>query len=190
MATQEAGYRMDEMRPRFQRITERHTNGTAPQAVSAYQLFQTPAALARRLTELARIQPGETILEPSAGLGRILDTLAPTGNRITAVEINKDCAAALYAQDRPNVTILQRDFLTVEPFLVDVVVMNPPFHLRDDIRHIEHALRFGGRLVAVCMGGEIRRTWAQSKGLTFEPLPSGSFRSEGTNIETAIVRNF
>ena len=34
MANDATGYEMEEMRPRFQSLADRHTNGTAPRAVS------------------------------------------------------------------------------------------------------------------------------------------------------------
>ena len=45
------------------------------QVVSAPQLFPTPATLAARMVELADIQPGHAVLEPSAGTGVIVREL-------------------------------------------------------------------------------------------------------------------
>lgn len=48
--------------------------------------FPTPKPLAKRLVEMADIQPGMSVLEPSAGNGNIADELAKTGADVTVVE--------------------------------------------------------------------------------------------------------
>lgn len=184
-------YAMDEMRPRFDILRDRHFNGTAPRAVSAYQLFQTPPALAARLVDLLNIQPGARVLEPSAGLGRLLDALPPHQSA-TAIEVCPDLTRELYAQDRENTTILQRDFLTVSPEDFGdfrFIVMNPPFHLRADIRHTLHALRFlrpGGILAGLCLDTRHREAALRPLSSTWEKIAAGAFRSEGTGVPTVM----
>lgn len=190
-----AGYAMEEMRPRFAQLAARHENGTAPRAVSAYQLFQTPPDLAARLVALLDLQPGESMLEPSAGLGRLLDAAKGCGlGKITAVETAQQCAGELFRQERDGVTILQRDFLTVTPDdtagLFDAVAMNPPFHMRSDIRHILHALTFlrsGGRLAALCLDTPHREKALRHLASTWEQIPAGAFRSEGTGVACILL---
>lgn len=110
-------FAMDEMRPRFDRIAGRHDNGTAPRAVVAYQLFQTPPSLALRLVSLLALQPSARVLEPSAGLGRLIDAIDYTQPRcpVLAVESAPQCAFELFARYQSGVKLLQRDFLTVTP---------------------------------------------------------------------------
>ena len=163
MANEAAGYAMEEIRPRFDKLKTRHEDATAPQAVSAYQLFQTPADIAAGLVALLDLKPGARVLEPSAGLGRLLDALTPQlPSAIVAVEIAPACAGVLFQQDRAGVSIRQADFLSLAPAelgLFDAIVMYPPFHARADIRHILHAMKFlkqGGRLAAICMAGNSR----------------------------------
>lgn len=190
-----AAARMDAMRPRFETYRERHTNGTAPRAVAAYQLFQTPAALAARMAELADIGPGRSVLEPSAGLGRLLRPILDRSPRhVTACEIAADCCAELY-REFPGVTLLQRDFLTVphprEGDLYDRVVMNPPFHMRADIRHTLHALGFlrsGGVLVGLCLSTPHREKALRHLCDLWETIPAGTFRESGTGVETILFR--
>jgi len=135
MENDAAGYAMEEMRPRFDRIAGRHGNGTAPVAVSAYQLFQTPVPIATHLAELLDLKSMPRpfrMLEPSAGLGRLLDALLPYDPAmVQAVEIATPLCAELYRQDRAKVNLHQRDFLTMTPGdtgFFDAVIMNPPFH--------------------------------------------------------------
>lgn len=193
MENDAVGFQMEEMRPRFERLANRHENGTAVRAVSAFQLFQTPAMIAEQLVSLANPKLGARVLEPSAGLGRILDALKPySPAEVIAVEIAPACAGELYRQERAGVTIKQRDFLTVttaEIGLFDLVVMNPPFHMRADIRHIQHALTFvkpGGTLAAICMNTSHRQAALKPLGTWIE-LPAGAFRQEGTDVSAAIV---
>lgn len=199
MANDAVRFTMDEQRPRFERMAGRHENGTAPRAVSAYQLFQTPPDLAAQLVASLNLQPGARILEPSAGLGRLLDALASSPSpqvpsspspplAVTAIEIAPNLCAELFRQHRPGVKLMQRDFLTVFPEETghfDAIVMNPPFHLRSDIRHIEHALAFlrkGGTLAALCMDTQHRHLTLRHQSATWHEVPAGTFRAEGTQV--------
>ncbi len=189
-----AGLRMDAMRPRFDRMANRHENDTAPRAVSAFQLFQTPPELAARLVALLETNRSCRVLEPSAGLGRILDAIQATGAwDITAVEIAQQCAGELFRQDRPDVRIVQRDFLACTPAdlgTFDSIAMNPPFHLRADIRHILHARQFlkpGGTLAAICFDTEHRRQALRPLATTWEEIPAGAFAKKGTHVAAVLL---
>jgi len=192
MENDAAGFAMQELAPRFARMDARHENGTAPQAVVVHQLFQTPPALARRLVDLLDPEPGSRILEPSAGLGRLLDHLPPTCETV-AVEIAPACAGVLFHQQRQNLTIKQRDFLTLTPAdlgTFDAIAMNPPFTMRADIRHILHALQFlkpGGRLAALCLAGPQRTTALRHLAQEWIELPPGTFASSGTQVATVLM---
>jgi protein-L-isoaspartate O-methyltransferase len=195
MANDEAGYAMADMRPRFERLAGRHENGSAPRAVVAYQLFQTPTEIALRLAELLDLKPGARVLEPSAGLGRLLDAVAAFKPReIVAVECAHQCAAELFMQNRAGVVIKQRDFLTVTPDDIgqfDAVIMNPPFHRQADVSHIRHAvtfLRSGGALAALCLAGPARTQALKSLTDCWIEVPPGSFRAEGTRVATVMLR--
>lgn len=194
MDNDQAGYDMDEMRPRFERLAQRHENNTAPRAVTAYQLFQTPPTLARRLVELLELEPDSRILEPSAGLGRLLDQIEPYAPaEVVAVEMASQCARELFRQDRERVTIIQRDFLKLSPNEVgdfDAIVMNPPFHMRSDIAHILHARNFlksGGRLAAICMNTNHREQKLKPYCDSWEILPPSTFADSGTKVETVLL---
>jgi SAM-dependent methyltransferase len=187
-----AGATLDALRPRFSTMRDRADNGTAPRAVSAFQLFQTPQAVAARLVGLLGLSRQHRVLEPSAGLGRIMDEIKPTACDVTAVEMDATLAGELYRQDRPGVKIMQRDFMAcdhAELGLFDAVAMNPPFHMRADIRHIRHALTFlkpGGTLAALCMDTHHRRAAFEQLAATWEPLPAGTFSKEGTSVPTIL----
>jgi len=161
--------------------------------VSAPQLFPTPEPIAERVIELADIQPGHAVLEPSAGtgalLGKVIDVSDRGGPVPIAVEINSGLADRL-RQRFPLASVRCADFLTCNGDLgtFDRIVMNPPFRNAEDIKHIEHArrmLRPGGRLVAVCAAGPRQReAFADHEWID---LPAGSFAAQGTGVNAAIV---
>ncbi len=159
--------------------------------VSADQLFPTPPELAERMVSLADIRPGHRILEPSAGTGRILAALPNIrpGGEVVAVEINYNLAKLLeeIADDTRNC-----DFLECNGDLgkFDRILMNPPFSHGDDIKHIEHAVKFlapGGKLVAICAGGPRQQERLQQIAATWEPLPAGTFEESGTGVSTVLL---
>lgn len=156
--------------------------------------FPTPGPLARRLVELAGDVAGRVVLEPSAGEGSLAGELLARGAVVRAVEIDPGRAkklATLIGADN----VSQADFLSIEPYPVDLIVANPPFAKRADIHHMNHALRFlkpGGKLVAImCAGVGFRQdalTQAFRQRMTsIEALPEGSFKSSGTAVNAVIV---
>ena len=175
----------------------RETLRAGVQVVAAPQLFPTPAALARRVVELADIQPGERVLEPSAGTGALLDQIqrrAAASQRveIVAVEINLSLVDQLrrLTDADPAIRIIGADFLQCNGDLgtFDKIAMNPPFVNGSDIRHILHArsmLRPGGRLVAICAAGPRQREQLRPIAEDWIDLEPGAFT--GTNVRAAIV---
>ena len=164
------------------------TNQTAP------QLFPTPPELAARMVELAEIQPGQTILEPSAGTGNLLAAIMndDTALAVVAVEINQQLADRLKTE-YPLTNVQCQDFLTFDRgnYPVDCIIMNPPFAPQAaDIQHIKHALTMlkpGGRLVALCANGPRQQAALQPLADLWEVLPPGSFAAEGTNVNVVLL---
>lgn len=171
---------------------------TVREARQASQYFPTPAAVVARLIELAEVEPGMTVLEPSAGRGAIAAELAARGAVVDCIERDPEHAAA------PQETGAARkvdvaDFLTVPAAPdYDRVVMNPPFTGGADIQHVRHALQFikpDGLLVAVMSWGV---TWGkgttadfralvEQRGGTVEAVPEKAFAESGTTVDTIIV---
>jgi len=161
------------------------------QVVSAPSLFPTPPEVATRLVSLADIRPGHRVLEPSAGTGSLVRAIRESHPEadVTAVEVNTRLAAALSGMVR---RVECADFLTIGENLgeYDRVVMNPPFERGADLDHIKHAFALlapGGRLVAVCANGPRQREELGEVCTTWIDLPAGSFREQGTNVNTAVV---
>lgn len=164
------------------------------QIVSAPQLFPTPSHLAARMVELADIQPGDAVLEPSAGTGRIVEAISQsaTGYTLTAVERNVQLANRLQSS---GVNTRQDDFLQCDDLgKFDRILMNPPFANAEDIEHIIHALNLlkpGGRLVAICANGPrqnaILKPLVMAHGGVWEELPADAFKESGTSVRTVLL---
>lgn len=193
-AKTDAACAKDEAAP-FKEMAEQLRAGI--QVVSAPQLFPTPAALAARMVELADIQPGHAVLEPSAGTGRILRAIreATGGSAVrTAVEINAGLCDRLRAAE-DGADVVNCDFMEYDaPAQFDRILMNPPFANGDDIRHILRArqmLRPGGRLVAICANGTRQnaqlRPLVEDAGGEWIPLPVNSFAESGTAVNAAML---
>ena len=68
--------------------------------------------------------------------------------------------------------------------------MNPPYECGADIEHIRHAyakLKPGSRLIAICANGPRQREELGELCSAWIDLPVGSFKEQGTNVNTAIV---
>jgi len=164
------------------------------------QSFYTPENLAHRVVDAAKICAGEKVLEPSAGEGALADIARSMGGIVTCIEIDEHAVGILKQKGH---TVLQADFLTVNPPVVDAkfdkVIMNPPFTRGSAVKHVVHALQFlkrGGRIVAIMDRGvssrndsatiEFRKI-VQCLGGEVEDIPSGAFKNSGTNVATVIV---
>lgn len=186
----EAAERTEEMRPRFEALKTRHEDGTAPQAVSAFNLFQTPETLAGELVEAAQPRKGLRWLEPSAGLGRLLRPIFGTSpGEVVAIEQSEECCGQLYREFQ-DLRLCQGDFLSRDDLgTFDRVAMNPPFKMRRDIKHINHALTMlapGGVLSALCLDTHHRETAFRERASTWRKIPAGTFRKEGTGVATVL----
>jgi protein-L-isoaspartate O-methyltransferase len=162
-----------------------------------FQFYETPESLACRMCRLADIGHGTTVLEPSAGRGAIANTARQYGGVVHCSELQAKLADEL---QRQGFNVVQGDFLESEPDpQYDVVVMNPPFCRSQDIEHVRHAHGFlneRGRLVAV-MGAGVTfrqdrkasefREWLDSVGGEIEPLPRGTFKESGTDVNAVLV---
>lgn len=207
----EKGLEMMMEKGRFAALASRHEDGTAPRAVSSFNLFQTPEHIADRM---ASMLPPECqrILEPSAGLGRLYRAIrgrekATRIPSITLVENSPDCCRELYSMTEQDTyaTIKQADFLSIEPAregncgliikqlpeaFYDSVIMNPPFKQGRDVKHILHALKFvkpGGVVIALCYNGVKQNKQLKPLADSWEVLPEGTFRSEWTSASVVLL---
>ncbi len=161
--------------------------------VSAHQLFPTPRELAAEMVEVAALEPGQRILEPSAGTGNIvweiIRSVSAEQCEVTAVEINYDLCKSL-GRAFSDISVHHADFLETSGLQVDRILMNPPFVNGADIKHIEHARKFlkpGGRLVAICADGPRQRERLQPIASEWRSLPAGTFKESGTMVNAALL---
>lgn len=155
-----------------------------------YQFFPTPEPVANELMLWADLLSGQRVLEPSAGTGNLARAAVQQGifwSHITAVEINERMAKGLEIN---GCKVICADFLTCNGDLgkFDRIIMNPPFSMGDDIKHVRHALTMlddGGRLVAIVADGPKQRE--AFPDANWVKLPKKSFAASGTDVNTAIV---
>lgn len=174
--------------------------------------YPTPPTLASHVVDLLGTVKGRRVLEPSAGLGALVEPLLARGAAVTAVEFDPARARYLEARYKPAGAIVRAgDFLGYGPAeaaedggLFDAVAMNPPFGVEGrrfaDIDHVLHALallRPGGELVAVMSPATPTRSGRKSEAFRaaiaahnprWETVDSGRFRISGTDIPAVILR--
>lgn len=150
----------------------------------AFQFFETPDHVVDELMELAKIEPGHESLEPSAGRGVISLRMLQCTRMVTVVEAHQERAEIL--RTHGYLAVNCGDFLQ-ESGHFDRIVMNPPFSMQQDIRHISHAVRMlkrGGRLVAICCNGSRQNDQLRPSAVHWKVLPAGTFKD--TAVTTAI----
>ena len=170
--------------------------GDYTDAKHEYQFFETPGEVVIRLLDKANIQPGETILEPSAGRGAIAKYIP----ECDCIELNEDNRVFLKEN---NFNLIWDDFLTFNK-KYDVIIANPPFTKQQDITYVEHMLELTNRRIVSVMSSSVLfrtnkktvefRNKIESLGGEFMKLPEKSFTVSDTNVATCIlcvdVRNY
>jgi predicted RNA methylase len=136
---------------------------------STFQQFSTPIDLGWAAVTAASIQPGDVVLEPSAGTGLLAIFAELQGGKLVLNEL-ADTRAHLLGQLFPSAPVTRFDAAQIDDHLgsaiwPSVVIMNPPFsamaqvtgrapdaafrHIRSALARLEH----GGRLVAITGAG-------------------------------------
>lgn len=128
-----------------------------------HQFYPTPKNLAGKMMKGIRFQRGQSILEPSAGKGDLIDAMIDRPkedingyrhdnsaglNDIDAVEVDPNLRHILKGK---GIRVVHDDFLTFDTFKrYDLIFMNPPFDRGAE--HLEKALSLlkpGGRCVCL-----------------------------------------
>lgn len=157
--------------------------------------FETPIEVVLRMLDL--VKPVGNVLEPSAGLGAIVNNIDYPIRNMYCVEKNEQRAVVLYEK---GYGVYCGDFLALNPVqCFDTIFMNPPFEEGQDIDHVRHAYNFlkrGCKMVSVMSEGTFFRD--DRKAVAFreelekipssiEKLPEGSFKVSGTGVNTRLV---
>jgi predicted RNA methylase len=161
--------------------------------------FPTPLAVGRLLVELADIKALK-VLEPSAGVGNIVEAIAESNPAsIDAIENDPKLYQQLIRKyDAPWFHPYPMNFFDWVPGpIYDRAVMNPPFGGLADIDHVLHAfslLKPGGKLVSVMSSSVTFRR--EKKAIAFralvadagqfKELPEGAFKESGTMVRTIV----
>lgn len=154
--------------------------------------FPTPKEVVKRMIELAQIECGDTVLEPSAGNGNIAEEIYCGCD---VIEVNHSLREILTLK---GFNLVADDFLEYNTKKYDVILMNPPFERFQDIEHVNHAydlLNSGGRLVAImCESTFFRseaiaekfRSFLNDRNAHIEKLPEKSFQDKRTLRQTGV----
>jgi len=169
--------------------------------------FPTPAPIVDRMIELANLQSGQQILEPSAGQGHIADEIIKS--------INGKRSQLFLCENLPeNVHILvDKGYIVEDEFFAfaedckesvmkfDRIIMNPPFERQADIDHVTAAYNLlvpGGILVTIMSAGvlfrenkktvEFMENIMEPHGTHLDRLPSGAFKESETMVNTVLLR--
>jgi hypothetical protein len=165
-----------------------------------FDYFPTTKVVAHKLVSFLTIRPGARVLEPSAGdgeLARMIREHQPAA-KIDVIELQYKFREFLATQGFNVLDV--RDFLEYNPAdCYDVIVMNPPFSIRQDAIHVLHAFSLlcpGGQLAAIVSEGlffaedehaKAFRELFSIHGQHKERLEAGAFKESGTMVNTRIV---
>ena len=169
--------------------------------------YPTPKELVEKLLEGIHWYEIQSVLEPSAGKGDLLETVRkPRGrdwnrheiNDIDCVEIDPNLRAIL--KDK-GFRVVHDDFLTYNTYKrYDLIIMNPPFYEGD--RHLLKALsllKFGGQVRCILNAETIRNPFSAVRkkllaeltemGAEIEFLENAFADAERkTNVDVAIIK--
>lgn len=165
-----------------------------------FQFFATPDEVADRLVELACIEPGHIVLEPSAGQGAIIKAIhrAHPDTEVDCYELMD--LNRTFLEKLENVTIIGKDFIKEEKTIIyDRIIANPPFSKNQDIEHVTEMyerLEDGGRLVSIMSNHwrfasgkkeEAFKRFIEESGANVYDIEPGAFKESGTAISACIV---
>ncbi|MFA6032004.1 MAG: strawberry notch family protein [Myxococcota bacterium] len=178
-----------------------------------YQQFSTPLGLAWVAGFAAQFQPGELVLEPSAGTG-LLAIQAELGGSSLALNEVADVRHALLRQLFDDAVVTAHDAAQIHDRLdaelvPTCIVMNPPFSTALGVetrvadaafRHLGSAvarLADGGRLVAItgancapdhgAWRAGFERLQDQARVVFTATIAGGVFAPHGTSVETRLT---
>lgn len=178
-------------------------NAVKFQSISGF--FPTPPEVAAQMIELLDLKPVDPVLEPSAGIGTLMEAVRAACPTITVAGFEINSALALVCEKK-GLSVEVKDFLEVSPedresYGTKKIVMNPPFEDGADMAHVMHAYKFlrpGGRLVSVMSKGAffrsdrkslIFRDWfSQVNGYDID-LPEDAFKKafRSTSVRTCLA---
>lgn len=173
-----------------------------------FQFFPTPPDIAAFMANELYLRDGDTLLEPSAGHGDLIDAVLKEGysdNDVFYIEKNLDNIRHLSKKYGDHEKIYHivtdgHDFLKYDCLTkFDRIIANPPFSKNQDIDHIFkmwECLAPGGRIVTVASkhwqfaNGKKEKAfkgWIDTVDATVYDLDSGAFKQSGTMVKTVVL---
>lgn len=118
-----------------------------------------PESQAISMINQVEITPSSTVLEPSAGEGRISDLLYGFTPNVTAIELHKPHFEVL--RTKPYKTLNKNFLLTNKEDigLFSHIVSCPPFDTTNHLNHMKTLLEDNGVLIALVMGNLLDDFW-------------------------------
>lgn len=188
-------------------LLENIANGEKRNLKKEFQFFATPEKLAEKLVYMADILDGDTILEPSAGQGAIIDAVLKLScnNSIFYVEKMETNLIVLNKKYLKNHKVsklycIDNDFLNFDlRGSFSKIIANPPFSNNQDIDHIYKmydCLKVGGTLVSISSESWVTgsqkkqiafRDWLYEVGAEVIDIPRGEFKESGTMVGGKII---
>lgn len=185
-------------------LIDRIVNGEKVNTKKEFQAFYTPKEVADKLVRLIDPQPGEVVLEPSAGNGALIDAILEYQPKAIVfycelMDINRHILAEKY----PGTNVVDvgnpsNDFLDHHG-RYSCIIANPPFAKNQDIDHVLHMyklLKPGGRLISIMSNHWIDSTkkketsfrdFLSRVGAFHDMLPPESFKESGTTVSCGYV---
>lgn len=158
-------------------------SGLLPERKS-FQFYPTPKKLAEIVFELADLNENETILEPSAGRGDLLNGF--NSKYLKCVEIS-DLHASILKEKGYDVTVT--DFLNYsEKSKFDKIIMNPPYAEGQARDHVLKASKiFKNKLVAILPASLKNHNFGESFDHEYSEIIEDAFIEEGTSVRVVIL---
>ena len=165
-----------------------------------FQFFETPDEIADWLVMLAGgIDEKDTVLEPSAGRGRLIRAIHRSCPSVTV-----DCYELMpenreFLRKMENTNLVGEDFTKECGLEYSKIIANPPFSGNQDIEHVRlmySRLKEGGTLAAITsphwtVGQEQKckdfREWLELVDGEKYEISEGAFKESGTAIRTVAV---
>lgn len=169
--------------------------------------FPTPLSIVDKMIEAANIKDKDTVLDSSAGTGRIIHrvidkykvysiALEPDAERFNSLRQDIHSRYQTTFEDA-----LRYKIMRLEIHGCNKVLINPPFKNDKDIKHLMLSYAFSGDVAdIVCIiqenslhyKREVHKIFEKfieilGDSIEFTKLPSGSFRTEMTTVDTVMV---
>lgn len=173
------------------------------------QAYFTPIDVVKKMQEYAHISENDIVLDPSAGIGNLVNGLSISKERIYLIEPNPEFCNFL--KRNGYIHVIQSTFEeAIEkgqvPNNISKILMNPPFSKQNDLKHISLAYKLlapGGTLISIVgknsvlerdssgkeskIFQEFYHICQNSKSHQLIELPEGTFEKSGTICDTYMI---